>query len=343
NYTGKVLAFVGGYEYKISDQFNRAYQAYRQPGSVFKIVVYTAALEKGFTPYTTVVDKVYTYTGADGKPYSPVNWDKKYWGSMPLIDAFAFSRNTVAVYLANIVGIDYVINTAYKMGVTTKLEPYLSTALGSSVITPLDVAILTSVVANYGYLINPQFINKVEDRYGGTLFISSINYKQVIPYQVAEDMRKLMKAVVDKGTGYSARLNGVSCYGKTGTTSDHRDAWFAGFTDDFTCVVWIGNDDYSPLYNVYGATLPAEIWKKSILTAYKYYTPSQKIKSDIIRNIQKSERKNETFNNEKSNEINRDSQNNSDQNKKSTPNPTTTLKTTTTVDYNTFPWENTDN
>ncbi|MFN4219978.1 MAG: transglycosylase domain-containing protein, partial [bacterium] len=341
NYTGRVLAFVGGYEYKISDQFNRAYQAYRQPGSVFKIVVYTAALEKGFTPYTTVVDRVYTYTGADGKPYSPVNWDKKYWGSMPLIDAFAFSRNTVAVYLANIVGIDYVISTAYRMGVTTKLEPYLSTALGSSVITPLDVAILTSVVANYGYLVNPQFINKVEDRYGGTLFVSSINYKQVIPYQVAEDMRKLMKAVVDKGTGYSARINGVSCYGKTGTTSDHRDAWFAGFTDDFTCIVWIGNDDYSPLYNVYGATLPAEIWKKSILTAYKYYIPSEKNRSNIIKNVQKSQTKNES-----TNEVNKnlEKNNNTDQRKKNNHKTTVnTIKTTTTVDYNTFPWENTDN
>lgn len=340
NYTGRVLAMIGGYKYKLSDQFNRAYQAYRQPGSVFKIIVYTAALENGFSPYTIVEDKVYTYVGNDGKPYSPVNWDKKYWGKLYLIDAFAFSRNTIAVYLANSIGINNVLKTAYKMGVNSKLEPYLSTALGSSVLSPLEVATFTCVIANYGYLINPSFISKVEDRYGGLLFLEKQEYEQVIPYEVANNMRVLMKAVVDKGTGYSAKVPNVNCYGKTGTTSDHRDAWFAGFTDDFTCVVWVGNDDYSPLYNVYGATLPAEIWKKSIIAAYKYYNKQNKA------NLFKSNLKNDTTN-KTSNLTTYQSEKytNDEYNKKirQTQKASSTTTVTTTVDYNTFPWENTDN
>mgnify|MGYP001773021848 CR=1 FL=1 len=335
NYTGRVLTMVGGYEYKISDQFNRAYQAYRQPGSVFKIVVYTTALKYGFTPNTIVEDRVYTYTGADGKPYSPVNWDKRYWGRMTLADAFAFSRNTVAVYLANNVGIDNVIKTAYDMGVKTQLEPYLSTALGSSVLTPLEVATFTSVIANYGYLIDPQFVSKVEDRYGGVIFYSQNTYKQVIPYEVASNMRVLMKAVVDKGTGYSAKIQGIDCYGKTGTTNDHRDAWFAGFTDDFTCVVWVGNDDYSQLYNVYGATLPAEIWKKSILAAYKYYTKKNDQRREILLKNEQS-KNTTTFINENTQDKN--NENTFTQNTKTNNRQTSS---TTTVDYNTFPWENT--
>lgn len=335
NYTGRVLAVVGGYEYRISDQFNRAYQAYRQPGSVFKIVVYTTALKYGFTPNTIVEDRVYTYTGADGKSYSPVNWDKKYWGRMTIADAFAFSRNTVAVYLANSVGIDNIIKTAYDMGVKTQLEPYLSTALGSSVLTPLEVATFTSVIANYGYLIDPQFVSKVEDRYGGIIFYSQNTYKQVIPSEVASNMRILMKAVVDKGTGYSAKIQGIDCYGKTGTTNDHRDAWFAGFTDDFTCVIWIGNDDYSQLYNVYGATLPAEIWKKSILAAYKYYTKKNNQQREILLKNQQN-KNTTTF-------INENAQNKNNENTFTQTTKTNNLQTSsaTTVDYNTFPWENT--
>ncbi|MCX7759424.1 MAG: penicillin-binding transpeptidase domain-containing protein, partial [bacterium] len=204
-----------------------------------------------------------------------------------------------------------------------------------SVLTPLEVATFTSVIANNGYLVEPTFVSKVEDRYGGVIFFSKINYKQVLPYQVAEDMKILMKAVVEKGTGYSAKIQNVNCYGKTGTTSDHRDAWFAGFTDDFTCVVWVGNDDYSPLYNVYGATLPAEIWKKSILAAYKYYSKtngSQKFLKDIKkdRDTIKTTTNNKTFSETYATTT-------------TTKTFTTTTKTTNSVDYNTFPWENTDN
>jgi len=331
NYTGRVLCFVGGYQFRINDQFNRAYQAYRQPGSVFKIVVYTAALLNGFSPDSIVYDKVYNYIGADGKVYSPKNWDNKYWGKMTLLDAFAFSRNTVAVYLANAVGIDKVIDTAYRMGVKTKLEPYLSTALGSSVITPLEVATFTSVIANWGYLIQPSFVDHVEDRYGGIIFSSQVVYNQVLPYEVAKDMRMLMKAVVDKGTGYSAKIDKISCYGKTGTTSDHRDAWFAGFTDDFTCVVWIGNDDYSPLNGVYGATLPANIWKQSIMAAYKYYGKPVNKSHEFMKKVSNNDTKrtrNTSFTSSYSTS-------------NTTRTTTTTVNRTTTVDYNTFPWERT--
>ncbi|MGC8733715.1 MAG: transglycosylase domain-containing protein [bacterium] len=345
NYTGRVIAAVGGYEYKIDDQFNRFYQAYRQPGSTFKIFVYTAALMNGFDVNSIVIDKVYNFIGVDGKPYSPVNWDNKYLGTLTLADAFALSRNTVAVYLANSVGIDKVIELAHKMGIKSKLEPYLSTALGASVVSPLEMATTVSTIANDGQYIEPVFIEKVLDRYGGIIFVDYINYKsenQVIPYEIAQKMKYLMKQVVDRGTGTNAKIPGINVYGKTGTTSDYRDAWFAGFTDDFTCVVWVGNDDYSKLNKVYGATLPALIFRKTIELAYKYHKVSsknKKIKSELLKNKTNITNSNQTVseNSTKITSINKD-ETTSDTKKTINNN-----LNTTTVDYNTFPWENTTN
>lgn len=349
NYTGKVIAAVGGYEYKINDQFNRFYQAYRQPGSTFKIFVYTAALMNGFDINSVVVDKVYNFIGADGKPYSPVNWDNKYWGVLSLADAFAFSRNTVSVYLANSVGIDKIIELAHKMGVKSKLEPYLSTALGSSVVSPLEMAVAVSTIANDGQYIEPVFIEKVLDRYGGIIFIDYRNYKnenQVIPYEIAQKMKYLMKQVVDKGTGTNAKIPGINVYGKTGTTSDYRDAWFAGFTDDFTCVVWVGNDDYSKQNKVYGATLPALIFKYTLQLAYKYHkisSQNRNIKSEFFKKHNNNSNLSIT---KKSTEItsnNKEETNNKQETSSVSKENINNNLTTTTVDYNTFPWENTTN
>ncbi len=350
NYTGKVIAAVGGYQYRVNDQFNRFYQAYRQPGSTFKIFVYTAALIYGFDINSVVVDKVYTYVGLDGKPYSPVNWDNKYWGVITLADAFAFSRNTIAVYLANAVGIDKVINIAHKMGIKSKLEPYLSTALGASVVSPLEMAVAVSTIANDGQYIEPVFIEKVIDRYGAIIFVDSRDYKlenQVIPYEIAQKMKYLMKQVVERGTGTNAKIPGKNIYGKTGTTNDHRDAWFAGFSDDFTCVVWVGNDDYSKLNGVYGATLPASLFKNTLLLAYKYHQTSKdnKIKNKIIK--QKSANLgNNYLNQNKSNSIEKNNDTTLKSNITTTRATTattsdTTVTTSDTVDYNTFTWENT--
>jgi len=347
NYTGRVISVIGGYEYRINDQFNRFYQAFRQPGSTFKIFVYTAALMNGFDINSVVVDRIYTYIGSDGKPYSPVNWDGKYWGTLTLVDAFAFSRNTVAVYLANSVGINKVIELAYKMGIKSKLEPYLSTALGASVVSPLEMAVAVSTIANNGQYIEPVFIEKVLDKYGGIIFINSNNSKlenQVIPYDIAQKMKYLMKQVVDRGTGTNAKIPGIDVYGKTGTTSDHRDAWFVGFTDDFTCVVWVGNDDYSKLNQVYGATLPALLFKYTIELAYKYHKPSDKIKNIKSKILKKTATTLDT-NRNVNNTFNEVTYNNKTYENKQTFNTETTEKTlnTTTVDYNTFPWENTTN
>jgi len=350
NYTGRVISVIGGYEYRINDQFNRFYQAFRQPGSTFKIFVYTAALMNGFDINSIVDDKIYTYIGSDGKPYSPVNWDGKYWGKITLVDAFAFSRNTVAVYLANSVGINKVIEIAYKMGIKSKLEPYLSTALGASVVSPLEMATAVSTIANDGQYIEPVFIEKVLDKYGGIIFINSNNYNsnnyklenQVISYDIAQKMKYLMKQVVDRGTGTNAKIPGIDVCGKTGTTSDHRDAWFVGFTDDFTCVVWVGNDDYSKLNQVYGATLPALLFKNTLELAYKYHKPSNKIKDIKSKILKKNTTTLDTNKNVNNNEVTYDSKTPKNE---QTLNSKTTEKTinTTTVDYNTFPWENTTN
>ena len=357
NYTGRVLAAVGGYEYKINDQFNRFYQAYRQPGSTFKIFVYTTALMNGFDVNSVVEDRVYTYIGADGKPYSPVNWDNRYWGRLTLADAFAFSRNTVAVYLANAVGIDKVIEIAHRMGISSNLEPYLSTALGASVVSPLEMAISVSTIANDGQYIEPVFVEKVLDRYGAIIFNNFRRYEhQVIPYEIAQKMKFLMRQVVLRGTGTNANIPNINVYGKTGTTNDNRDAWFAGFTDDFTCVVWVGNDDYSKLNGVYGANLPATLFKKTILLAYKYYKPlnSNNKKSEQLKNKNGSYKDHNEISNQNYKNYQKDYQNNqTNQNNGKNESSTNYLNkeakndtentTTSTIDYNTFPWENTTN
>jgi penicillin-binding protein 1A len=269
NRTGYIRAMVGGYEYKQNDQFNRAWQAKRQPGSSFKIFVYTAALERGFTPDSTCYDSPVTFTTPGGESYSPMNSDHKFYGAISLRDAIRWSRNVVAVKTIEEIGIDTVIDYAHKMGIKEKLPPVLSLALGSATVSPLEMASAVSVIPDMGIKIEPTTIIKIVDSDGNIVEDNSRpRGKEILSVDTAFNMAHMLKGAVESGTGTNARIDRPAA-GKTGTTSDFKDAWFVGFTTDYTTSVWIGRDDNRSMNHVYGGDYPAMIWSRFMLYAHR--------------------------------------------------------------------------
>lgn len=255
--TGYIIAMVGGKDFRES-QFNRAVQARVQPGSAFKIFVYTAAIDKGFEPGDTINDTPVAYRSANGV-WRPKNVDGRFRGSVTLKYAFAQSINVPAVKLADKIGINTVIEYAHKMGITTPLEPYLSTAIGSSAVRVLDMASAIGVIANDGVRCIPQGILKIETIKGAILEDNKPVSFPVIPEETAKTMQAMLREVVLRGTGRRASsVPGAA--GKTGTSDDYRSAWFVGYTPQLACAVWVGNDDYSPMSRVFGGTVPCGIW-----------------------------------------------------------------------------------
>lgn len=258
--TGYITAMVGGFEFSAKDQFNRAWQARRQPGSAFKIIVYTAAVEKGLTQSSIVHDSPVSYPQADGKAWVPRNDDGKFWGAITLRQALTWSRNVIAVRLAEYVGLDTIIKYAKKLGIQEPLEKNMSLALGSGVVTPIEMAAVASTIANEGISVEPSPFKMVQDADGNVIFDNSLpQKKEVLSANTARIMTDMMKDVVEKGTGTRAKIDRPAA-GKTGTTSDFRDAWFVGFTPDLAAAVWIGNDDYKPMVIAYGGYIPAMVW-----------------------------------------------------------------------------------
>lgn len=267
--TGFIKAMVGGNGFKVTDQFNRAWQARRQPGSAFKIFVYTAAIDMGYNPQTIVYDSPVTYRLSDGQVYSPVNCDMRYWGAITVQRAIQFSRNVAAIRVAHDIGIDRVIEYAYKMGIKERLEPHLSLALGSAVVTPLQMASAVSVLPNEGIRVEPTSIIKVLDADGNILLDNTHPYQQeVVPPDTAYTMIKMMEQVILAGTATTANI-GRPAAGKTGTTNDFRDAWFIGFTPELCTAVWVGNDNYDKMVYSYGGYIPATVWGKYMKEALK--------------------------------------------------------------------------
>jgi len=214
--TGFIKAMVGGNGFKVTDQFNRAWQARRQPGSAFKIFVYTAAVDMGYTPQTIVHDSPVTYRLSDGQVYSPVNCDMRYWGSITVQRAIQFSRNVAAIRVSHDIGIDRVIEYAYKMGIKQRLEPHLSLALGSAVVTPLELASAVSVLPNEGIRVESTSIIKVLDADGNVLLDNTHPYQQeVVPPDTAYTMVKMMEQVILAGTATTANIGRPSA-GKNG-------------------------------------------------------------------------------------------------------------------------------
>lgn len=249
---GAVVAMVGGQDYRAS-QFNRATQARRQPGSLFKLFVFQAGLEAGFSPDSRLVDKPTTVEG-----WSPKNYSKQYLGSVTLREAFAESVNTVAVQLAEKLGRDKVIETARRMGITSPIRPHPSLALGTSGVSLLEITAAYGAVRAGKARLIPYGVREIHAG-GATLFEPrpSAPTSSRVP---SSAMLELLVASIRNGTGRAAKIS-EPAGGKTGTSQDHRDAWFVGFSDELVVGVWTGNDDNRPMKGVTGGGLPARIWR----------------------------------------------------------------------------------
>jgi penicillin-binding protein 1A len=241
NPTGEIKAMVGGYSFEDS-KFNRATQAYRQVGSSFKVYVYADALEKGATPFDTILDAPFTVISG-GQPYSPHNYDEKFEGTITLRRALAGSRNVPAVKLAERVGISSVVDMTRRFGITTSLPPYLPLALGAADMKLIEHVSAFTVFPNDGIRIDPHMIRRVTSYEGALLEEAHPEVHDVISPEVARTMTAMLEEVVQFGTGIQAKALGRPAAGKTGTTQDYTDAWFVGFTPQITSGVWVGFDD----------------------------------------------------------------------------------------------------
>ena len=259
---GAVRAMVGGRDYGDS-QFNRATQALRQPGSAFKPFVYLAGVEAGYGLGDMVTDAPLKI----GK-WRPQNFTGTYEGPVSYETAFAKSLNTAAVRVAQHVGAKAVVDVAHRMGITEKLKPDLSLALGSGEVTLLELAGAYAPFANGGQAVLPYAIESITDRDGKQLYArTGGGLGQVLAPEALAIMNHMMTEVIARGTGTAAAF-GYPAGGKTGTSSDFRDAWFMGFTADFVTGVWVGNDSGAGMKKVTGGGLPAHVWRDVMMAAH---------------------------------------------------------------------------
>jgi len=258
---GGIRAMVGGRNYRAS-QFNRVTQGLRQPGSSFKLFVYLAALENGYLPDSQMVDQPINV----GK-WHPRDYTGKYMGPVTLRTAFSESLNSVAVQLSEAIGRDKVIEMARRLGITTPMEADPSIALGTNEVTLYDMTKAYAQVATDGVSVQPYAITHIETADGRKLFERvSPTTVEVLRDSTVKMMNDLLIAVTEEGTGKGARF-GRPIAGKTGTTSDYKDAWFIGFTPQLITGVWVGNDDTTPMKKVSGGSLPASIWRAYMAAA----------------------------------------------------------------------------
>jgi penicillin-binding protein 1A len=295
--TGYVKAMVGGRDFSES-QFNRALHSRRQPGSAFKPFIYAAALEKGYTPSTLLMDSPVEYSDYDGGHYwAPKNYDKNFMGPITFRNALAHSRNVVTVKILESIGIVYALDFFKKVGIESSIKRDLSVALGTSGVSMLELVSSFGVFANGGERLQPIFIKKIVTMKGEVLeenipFVDvdepegeieegeevtpspptppPFIKKQVISPQNAFIMTHLLEGVVQHGTGQRAKILGRPVAGKTGTSSDYSDAWFIGYTPSFLAGVWVGFDDKTSLgRNETGAKAALPIWISFMSQALK--------------------------------------------------------------------------
>lgn len=262
NRTGHVLAMVGGYDFERS-KFNRATQAFRQLGSLFKGVLYAAAVDQGYTTTTILQDNPVSFeAGPNQEPYKPTNYDNEYEGPITLRWALEDSRNVPAVWLMNELGPETVIDFARRVGFSSPIPPYLSVALGSAEATLMEITNAYSVFPNQGKRMVPLIIQRVIDREGHTLEEHRPQSRDALRADTAYIMVSLMRGVVQRGTAQRARreLN-WPVGGKTGTMDEYTDAWFVGFDPDVTVGVWVGYDEKKTMGdNEQGARVALPIW-----------------------------------------------------------------------------------
>ncbi|MCP3939989.1 MAG: PBP1A family penicillin-binding protein [Desulfobacteraceae bacterium] len=245
--TGHVKTMIGGRGYKNS-QFNRAYQSRRQPGSAFKPIIYAAALDKGYTTASMIVDSPVVFEDMERNfVWKPRNYKEKFFGDTLFRDALVKSRNVVTIKILQDIGIDYVIDYSRKLGITSDISHDLSIALGSSGLSLLELVNAYSVFSNLGYLIEPVFVTEIYDRDKNLLESSKLIRKKVIDMSTAYIMTNIMESVVQSGTGRRMKALKRPVAGKTGTTNNLFDAWFLGYTPRYTTGVWVGLDQEAPL------------------------------------------------------------------------------------------------
>jgi penicillin-binding protein 1A len=266
---GAIRALIGGRDYQKS-QFNRATAARRQPGSAFKPFVYLAAIEAGLTPDTIREDSPVRIKG-----WAPENYSRDYRGPVTLQTALSLSLNTVAVKLAQEVGIRNVIKVAQRLGINSPLQPNASLALGTGEVSPLELTAAFAAFANGGTGVVPFVIREVKTTDGKVLFKrEGGGLGPVIAAGPLAMMNSMMRETLVTGTGRKAEIPGWEAAGKTGTTQEFRDAWFVGYTSRLVATVWLGNDDNEPMKKVSGGGLPSEIWGKFMKAAHQGAQPA---------------------------------------------------------------------
>jgi 1A family penicillin-binding protein len=253
--TGAVKTLVGGRDYTTSE-YNRAVQSNRQPGSGFKPIIYLSAIDRlGYSPNTVVVDEPVAYTTDIGDVWEPQNFNRAHEGPIVLKRALMRSVNVISAKLINEVGPQVVVDYAQRLGVTSKLDPVLSLALGTNGVSPLDMASVYSVFPTGGVYHPPYVIARVEDSEGRVLEEAQVEHRRVVSEQSAYLMLDMLRGVILAGTGASIPIRygfTTPAGGKTGTSSDSKDVWFNGFTHDLATSVWIGYDDSRPLKPIMG-------------------------------------------------------------------------------------------
>ena len=261
NHTGQVLAMVGGYSFGRS-KFNRATQAFRQMGSTVKPILYTAAIDRGLTPTTILVDEPTRFdAGAGQPPYLPRNYDRKFEGRITLRHALEQSRNIPSVKIIEMLGPSQVASYAKKFGFSQEFRPYLSMALGAQEVTLMEITSAFSSFPNHGIRMQPFLAQAITDRDGGLLEETRPQPKDAIRADTAYVMTTLLQGVVQRGTSTAALSLKWPLAGKTGTVDDNTDAWFVGFDPNITVGVWVGHDEKKPIGgNETGATAALPMW-----------------------------------------------------------------------------------
>ena len=273
--TGEVRALVGGYDFQMS-KFNRAIQSRRQTGSSFKPFVYGAAFEKGLTPADTVFDEPVAIP-VGNQIYSPKNYYGKYAGIVTIQRALELSINVPAVKTWMMVGANHVVDFAKRCGITSDIPRYPSTALGAAGVSPIEMAGAYNVFANQGVYVKPRMVRKIVDQTDRVLEEQLPELSEATQAQVAFELAHVMRGTIDRGTGYEAHILPPPLAGKTGTTNSYTDAWFLGFSPEYTIAVWTGYDDPSRSLGggATGAEVALPIWIDIVkqLDAQKLRTP----------------------------------------------------------------------
>ena len=260
--TGHIKAMIGGYDFSKS-QFNRAVQAIRQPGSVFKPIVYTTAISKGFSPASIIIDSPIIFKEKDHSfdNWKPVNFENKFYGPTPLRKALSHSRNIVTVKILQEIGVNSVIRMARNLGINSHMDKNLSIGLGSSGVTLHELISAYSAFANNGIRVESQGIRYIENRNGKILYTENQKKTQPISHGMANIITSLLQSVVKEGTAKKVRSLGRPTAGKTGTTNNYVDAWFIGYTPKLLTGVWVGKDNVEPLgRNETGSRTAIPIW-----------------------------------------------------------------------------------